>query len=234
MLIGRIIVKRLHRSSLIVTTLLSVTTTAWAAPDWWKGVNEPVQPTNVVSPSRETPKAIEETILKVPIPPNYVALKLGAYFPQFSDLDDFDTGFTGEIAFGRYFTPNVALEFSAGYLETSVSERGTNTDVTSYPILLSIKGAVPVSGGEFYVLAGGGIYITNLDVSAPGVNVSSDDNPFGFQLGIGGNFNLSEKVFLGLEGKYFWAKPSFDLPGGTSVDINIDGVQAMANIGFRF
>jgi len=167
-------------------------------------------------------------------PPNYVALKLGGYFPQNSDLDNFDTGFNGEIALGHYFNPNVALEFSVGYLESSGSDAGVSGDITSYPILLSIKGVAPVPGGELYVLAGGGIYITELEASALGVNVSSDDNPFGFQLGVGGNFNLSPNVFLCIEAKYFWAKPSFDLLGVTSVDVHIDGIQATANIGYRF
>ena len=46
---------------------------------------------------------------------------------------------------------------------------------------------------------------------------------------MGGNFDLSGKVFLGLEGKYFWANPEFD-----SVNVHIDGIQATANIGYRF
>jgi opacity protein-like surface antigen len=167
-------------------------------------------------------------------PPNYVALKLGGYFPQNSDMDDFDAGFNMELAFGHHFNPNVALEFSVGYLETSGSDAGVNADITSYPILLSIKAVAPLSGGELYALAGGGIYITNLDASAFGVTVSSDANPFGFHLGVGGNFDLSPNVFLGLEGKYFWAKPSFGLLGITSVDVHIDGIQATANIGYRF
>ena len=167
-------------------------------------------------------------------PPNYVALKLGGYFPQDDDLDNFDSGFNMEFALGHYFNPNVALEFSVGYLETSGSEAGVNADITSYPILLSIKAVAPISGGELYALAGGGVYITNLDASALGVNVSSDDNPFGFHLGVGGNFNLSPNVFLGLEAKYFWVKSSFDLLGVTSVDVHMDGIQATANIGYRF
>ena len=166
--------------------------------------------------------------------PNYVALKLGGYFPQHSDMDGFDTGFNGEIAVGHYFNPNVALEFSVGYLKSSGSEAGVNADITSYPILLSIKGVAPVTGGELYAIAGGGFYITNFDASALGVNVSSDDTPFGFQLGVGGNFNLSPNVFLGLEAKYFWAKPSFDILGVSSVDAHIDGIQTTANIGYRF
>jgi hypothetical protein len=34
---------------------------------------------------------------------------------------------------------------------------------------------------------------------------------------------------LGVEGKYFWAYPEFD-----SVKVHIDGIQATANIGYRF
>ena len=161
--------------------------------------------------------------------PNYGTLKLGGYFPQNSD-----TGFNGEIAFGHYFNPNVAMEFSVGYLKTSCCVAGVNADITSYPILLSIKGVAPFSGGELYALAGGGLYITNLDASPSGVDVSSDDTPFGFHLGAGGNFSVSPNVFLGLEVKYFWAKPSFSWPGVTSVDVRVDGTQATANIGYRF
>jgi len=166
--------------------------------------------------------------------PNYAAVKLGAYFPQHSDMDGSDTGFNAEVAFGHYFTPNVALEFSAGYLNTTGSDAGVSWDVTSYPILLSIKGVAPVTGGELYVIAGGGIYITNAELRASGITVSSDDTPFGFQLGLGGNFNLSPNVYLGLEGKYFWAKPTFDVLGLASEDVHIDGIQATANIGYRF
>ena len=166
-------------------------------------------------------------------PPNYVALKLGGYFPQDSDMDNFDTGFNGEIAVGHYFNPNMALEFSVGYLESSASEAGVSGDIKSYPILLSIKGVAPVAGGELYALAGAGFYISDASLSGFGLNVDSNDTPFGFQLGVGGNYNLSPNVFLGLEAKYFWAKPSFDFLGVTQ-DVHIDGIQTTANIGYRF
>jgi len=165
--------------------------------------------------------------------PDYAAVKLGAYFPRHSDMDGSDTGFNAEVAFGHYFTPNVALEFSVGYLNTSGSDGGRSWDITSYPVLLSIKAVAPVAGGELYAIGGGGFYITNADVSGSGRTVSSDDTPFGFQLGAGGNFNISPNVYLGLEGKYFWAKPTFDVPGSTE-DVHIDGIQATANIGYRF
>jgi len=167
-------------------------------------------------------------------PSNYGTLKFGGYFPQHSDLDDWDTGFNAELALGHYFNPNVALEFSVGYLSTSASEEGISGDITSIPILLSIKGIAPVAGGELYALVGGGVYITNVELSGFGLSINSDDTPVGFQLGVGGNFNVSPNVFLGLEAKYFWAKASFDFLGVTTEDVHIDGIQATANIGYRF
>jgi len=166
-------------------------------------------------------------------PPNYVALKLGAYLPQDDDMDEFDTGFNGEVALGHYFNPNIAMEFSGGYFKSEGDAEGVSGEVTVNPILLSIKGVAPFAGGEFYGLVGGGLYITEFEVSALGLTFTDDDTVFGFQLGIGANFNLANNVFLGLEGKYFWAKPSISILG-ESLDVNIDGIQATANIGFRF
>jgi opacity protein-like surface antigen len=167
-------------------------------------------------------------------PSNYATLKLGAYLPQDDDLDEFDTGFNGEVAFGHYFNPNVALEFGVGYLKTEGEVPGVSGEITSHPILLSIKGVTQITGGEFYGMAGVGFYITDAEVSTLGVTVNSDDTPFGFHFGVGGNLNLSPNAFLGLEAKYFWAKPSFDVLGITSFDFHLDGIQATANIGYRF
>ena len=41
--------------------------------------------------------------------------------------------------------------------------------------------------------------------------------------------NSTEALFLGLEGRYLWAKPSI---GGQ--DIKLDGFTTMVNLGFRF
>jgi hypothetical protein len=43
------------------------------------------------------------------------------------------------------------------------------------------------------------------------------------------NFNVTPNVFLGAEGRYLWAKPSF---GGQ--DIKLDGFTVTGNLGFRF
>ena len=68
-------------------------------------------------------------------PLNYGTLKLGGYFPMTGDMDNFDSGFNGEIALGHYFSPNVALEISVGYIKASGSWTGVDANITSYPIL---------------------------------------------------------------------------------------------------
>jgi opacity protein-like surface antigen len=156
------------------------------------------------------------------MPPNAVTLKAGAYFPQADDLDDFDTGFNMEISFTRYFHPNFALELGVGYLK---SEDGA--ELTSYPFTLNLKGVYPFMGAELYGLAGIGAYY----VTAEGGGLDENDTVLGFQLGIGANFDLTPAIFIGAEGKYFWAKPDFGSPAG---EVKIDGFQATANLGYRF
>jgi hypothetical protein len=51
---------------------------------------------------------------------NYVTLKAGIYSPQSNELDGFDEGFNGEIAFGHYFHRNVAIEIDIGYLRSQL------------------------------------------------------------------------------------------------------------------
>lgn len=166
-------------------------------------------------------------------PPNYFVLKGGIYSPGHADLTDdppdFGIGFNGEVAFGHYFTPNIALELSAGYLVTSKTISGTDAEANAIPILLSVKGVIPFPSGEIYALAGGGAYISE----AKGGGETSSATAFGFQAGIGGSYNITPEMFLGLEGKYFWAKPEFTF-SGVKEAIHADGFQATANIGFRF
>jgi opacity protein-like surface antigen len=58
---------------------------------------------------------------------------------------------------------------------------------------------------------------------------SDDDTTFGFNVGLGGNVNISNNVFFGAEGKYIWVEPSFH-----GVDIRFDGYTTTFNVGYRF
>jgi len=174
--------------------------------------------------------------------PNYATLKLGGYLPQSSDMEEFDNSFYGEIGFGHYFNQNWAVEMGVGYTKTNASASATSggttasgsLDITIIPITLGLKGSVPMGGFTPYATAGIGLYYAKMEASLSvtglgSASASENDTPVGFYLGLGGDFNISPNTFLGLEAKYFWAKPTFFDESG-----NLDGINLTANIGYRF
>jgi opacity protein-like surface antigen len=167
---------------------------------------------------------------------NYVVGKLGFYTPNSSDLSGYDTGFSGEFAFGHYFNPFVALELGAGYFQTSgnvivVTNHNTflaNEDIGVTPLTLSLRLIQPLSRTtEIYAIGGIGAYFVYSDINAFGL--SDDTTAFGAHLGAGINFNLNRNIFLGGEFKYVWVNPSL-----YGVDVSLDGFRVNVNIGFRF
>ena len=175
-------------------------------------------------------------------PANYLAIKGGIYSPSDSyDLDNFNggnktkldskTGFSGEVAIGHYFFPMFAMELGAGYFESEgspVAEPGS-TKLKVVPVLLTAKAILPLGWFEPYGEFGIGAYFTKFDVSGNLGSFSGDSKvTYGLHAGVGVNFNITDAMFLGLEGRYLWAKPSI---GGQ--DIKLDGFTTMVNLGFR-
>jgi len=170
-------------------------------------------------------------------PSNYVVLKGGLYSPSkdFTDNNirfNLDDGFVAEIAFGHYFMPMLALELGAGYFESKASPAVPPGErkFKVVPVTLTGKVLFPIGPIEPYGEFGIGGYIAKVDVSGTPSNVSaSTESVFGLHAGAGVNFNITKNVFLGAEGRYLWAKPSW---GGT--DIKLDGFTVTADLGFRF
>jgi opacity protein-like surface antigen len=173
---------------------------------------------------------------------NYVAIKGGIYSPSTKfDLDNFNggstthfdkkTGFAGEIAAGRYFLPTLAIELGAGYFESEgspVAQPGS-TKLRVVPLIATGKVLFPISVFEPYGLYGIGAYITDLEVhDNSGTIKGSTEVTYGLHAGAGFNINISDTMFVGVEGKYLWAEPSF---GGQH--IKLDGFTTSAVIGFR-
>ncbi len=170
-------------------------------------------------------------------PSNYVVLKGGLYSPS-DDFDlegqhfNHDDGFVAEIAYGHYFMPMFALELGAGYFESKASPEVSagETKFKVVPLTLTGKVLFPIGPIEPYGEFGIGGYIAEADVSGTPSNFSgSTESVFGLHAGAGVNFNITPTIFLGVEGRYLWAKPSW---GGT--DIKLDGFTATADLGFRF
>jgi opacity protein-like surface antigen len=170
-------------------------------------------------------------------PSNYVVLKGGIYSPSknfnLNNINvDKKTGFDGEIAVGHYFLPVFATELGAGYFESKGSSAALpgETKLKVVPVTLTAKGLLPMGWIEPYGEFGIGAYIAKLDVSGSLGNFNSSSKAvFGLHAGAGVNFNITQEVFLGVEGRYLWAKPSW---GGT--DIKLDGFTVTADLGFRF
>ncbi|MDZ4186228.1 MAG: outer membrane beta-barrel protein [Desulfuromonadales bacterium] len=173
---------------------------------------------------------------------NYLALKGGIYSPSSSyDLDNFNagnrerldskTGFAGEVAFGHYLLPILAVEFGAGYFESKGSPLASpgETKLTVVPLLATGKVSLPLGSVEPYGLFGIGAYITDLDVNNNSGDLDgSTEITYGLHAGAGVNIKIQRNMFVGLEGKYLWAEPSF---GGQHIPL--DGFVTTAVIGFR-
>jgi opacity protein-like surface antigen len=170
-------------------------------------------------------------------PSNYMVLKGGLYSPS-KDFDigaahfELDDGFVAEIAVGHYFLPIFATELGVGYFESKASPAVPPGEVKFkvVPVTLTGKVLLPFGPIEPYGEFGIGGYITEADVSGTiGNFTGSTKGVFGLHAGGGVNFNITPSVFLGAEGRYLWAKPSF---GGQ--DIKLDGFTVTGNLGFRF
>ncbi len=176
-------------------------------------------------------------------PSGYTALKAGIYSPSASrDLDTFNagnrssldtkTGFAGEIAIGTYFMPMLAMELGVGYFESKGSPAAEPGDLKLkvVPLIATGKVLLPIGPLEPYGLFGIGAYITELDVRGNTGDIrDSTKVTYGLHAGVGVNVNIQEKMYVGVEGKYLWANPSF---GGEH--IKLDGFVATAVIGFRY
>jgi len=179
---------------------------------------------------------------------NYIALKAGAYTPNSSDLEDFNTGFNGEVAFGHYLSKNAAIELGIGYSQTEsptyygyMSQTGNyngQIDIQNKPVTLSLKLIAPIDIAEFYVLGGIGANFVHgeIDVNTQllgSASISDDKVAFLGQLGAGLNFNINPNFFIGVEGKYIWSTVDFEQLG-SEISVDLDGFVYTGVIGFRF
>jgi opacity protein-like surface antigen len=178
--------------------------------------------------------------------PNYLVLKGGIYSPQNEKLYNFDSGFNGELAFGRYLNQNLALELASGYFKTRATRSTSgefasaeaNLDFNLVPLTGALRAIIPMGNFELYGMGGGGAYFlwTDSTVSTNNRSASSSDKynqtlAGGF-LGAGATIKVSPTVFLGLEGKYLWTT-NLTLDN-LETDINLNGIQATLNLGFLF
>jgi len=167
---------------------------------------------------------------------DYIIAKGGVYSPT-GGLDDlnFDTGFHGEIAWGHYFSPNLALEAGAGFFESD--------DVQAVPLMVTGKVIYPTGNWELFSEVGAGAYFAKFKgtvnhASLGYIEINDDDVVFGLHLGFGVNYNLTEEFFLGIEGKYLVTTDAefggTAAGGSVKLETDLDGFIVMGAFGFRF
>ena len=188
----------------------------------------------------------------------YLALKGGIYSPSatfdLKNLDvettfdaDTETGVDGEIAIGHYFLPTLALELGVGYFKgkgtfegKTVTSARHEMDFNVIPVIVSAKALIPVGPVNPYGELGIGAYFTDVNVS-DNANTFSGTTTFGLHTGAGMNVNIAPNAFIGVEGRYVWANPSF---GGEKIKLNdteyalngfkLNGFTTTLALGFSF
>lgn len=164
--------------------------------------------------------------------PNYIMAKGGGFFPT-GDLDneDIGNGFFGELSVGHYYNPNVALELGVGLLIADSDTFSADLDrVWAVPVTLTAKGIVPVDNFELYAGLGGGVYYTEADLNpSTGDTISDSDWLAGGHVLLGFNYNVSQVVFFGVEGRYlFTTEAQYE-----DIKVNLTGFTLTGTIGVR-
>lgn len=188
----------------------------------------------------------------------YLALKGGVYSPSATfDLGNIDaetafdadtqTGFAGEVALGHYFLPTLALELGVGYFQAkgsfappTVGGPRPQMDWNIIPVIVSAKALIPVGPVAPYGELGIGAYFSKFNVD-DNLNTFDGNTTFGLHAGAGLNIDIAQSAFIGVEGRYVWADPSF---GGQTINLNdteydlngfkLNGFTTMLALGFAF
>jgi len=159
-------------------------------------------------------------------PPGYAVVKLGGYFPVGSDVSNYETGFDGELSLGYAPDPGFAFEVASGTFRTQQSVGGTTArEIRVIPVTFAIRGKVTLKHFEPYAILGTGAYFIHDQVS----NATADSTNLGLFLGVGGNVNLTERLFFGLEGRYLFLRANT-----FNTTTSLDGAVLTADLGFRF
>ncbi len=181
-----------------------------------------------------------------------LSVKVGKYEPT-DDIDDLDGDLYGAISINLYLSPKFALEFGLGKFDAEETFYGFDPfilgsysekdEISVIPLTINAKGILPYEWGELYGGAGLGIYLVdfdaNLNSSFLGTATFSDsDTVLGFQLIAGILFNITETVYLGIDGQYILTQEAqgsdvvYGLP--ISIEGDVNGYTFSGLFGFRF
>ena len=141
---------------------------------------------------------------------------------------------------------NPEEEVLATLHSTSSSGGGSGSmDIWTVPVTVAVKALYPLHKFEPYVMGGVGVYFANAKFNYSGTftsggstgtasgSATASSTVFGGFLGAGVNYNIGKNWYIGAEGKYLLARPSFTFYG-VDLKASMDGWQVTGNIGYRF
>lgn len=184
---------------------------------------------------------------------NYTQVKIG-YFQPTGQLDDdgYDNGGDLSVVYGRYLTPYLSLEAGIDIFGTENDFDGYNSTTGNYDqdsymsaagAILTLKAEYPVGPVRLYGGGGFGIYQASLyseiDTSRLGdFDKTETDSMLGAHFIAGVDWDITERFFLSLEGKYRITE-DVDIDETVATipvryDGDLDGYTIAAGVGFRF
>ena len=184
---------------------------------------------------------------------NYVEAKLGMFQPT-GDMDDadYDTGGDVSVVYGRYLNNFLVLEGGVDIFGSEQNLYGYNDHAGSYEqdnflttaaFFATLKGEFTTGPVDLFAGIGAGIYSVSLssdiDSSRLGdLDEDDSDAVFGAHVVAGANFNITERFFVGVEGKYRWTDDVEIYDSVASVPVeytgDLSGYTVTFNGGFRF
>ena len=159
---------------------------------------------------------------------NYITTGFGFYFysGDISNETELDEAVILELAYGRFFHPNFALEASVGYIHDDHS----GDELQGWPFNLTAIGVYPVETVRLLGGGGIGVYPMNFDGEIDNKNIHGEDTVFGGHVLMGLHWYLRPSGFIGLEGKYRLLKRAkFE-----DEKVELDGFTTILKLGFRF
>jgi opacity protein-like surface antigen len=170
------------------------------------------------------------------------------------DLDDagYDEGVAVGVTYGRYLTKNLVIEGGINYFHTNQDISGSTTVAGRYTrednifvsaLSATLKGEFPLGPVRFYGGAGVGGYFVSLNTDIETSSLGSfdeddDDVVFGAHAVAGAYYDITPRIFAGIEGMYRWTGDIDILKNvGTvpvEVDGNLNGYVVSVSAGFRF
>lgn len=184
---------------------------------------------------------------------NYGRIGIGANQPT-EDLDDagYDAGVNATLAYGRYLGKYFAIEGALNHFFTDQELSGSSPTAGAYDrddwlsvtgLLITLKGEIPLGPVRLFAGAGVGVYSAYLDTKIDTANLGrfqmdESDVVFGTHVVTGGFFDITPKIFLGVEGLYRWTGDADMSETVATIPValegNLDGYSITITGGFRF